>query len=208
LVHLHRLPADDPHTATAPFVERQLTYWHQMWHKSGRQLRGMDDCFSRLSRTVPRDATPVLLHGDPHLDNAIFSPTGRLLALLDWELSARGPALIDLAHLLLFWSEDGELPYISRSVASQATGFPTRDQLVRDYAERSGSSLEDLPFYEAFTAWRLACGMSAVSDRLAARPIAGASDAAASGFVDGDLPYEDAVNRLAARAVELSRDLT
>ncbi|NEK56847.1 phosphotransferase family protein [Geodermatophilus sabuli] len=207
LIHLHALPVPDAEGAGPSFVERQLSYWDDTWRRSGREIPGMDDCFDRLRRNVPTGETVVLLHGDPHLDNAIFHPEGQVRALLDWELSSRGPALIDLAHLLLFWAEPGEIPFITRSEPSQAEGFPSRRRLVQLYAERSGRSLVNLPFYEAFTAWRLACGMSVVSQRSSARAVAGPRAAAPDLFVEGDLPYDEAVTRLADRAHDLSRQL-
>jgi aminoglycoside phosphotransferase (APT) family kinase protein len=77
--------------------------------------------------------------------------------------------------------------------------------LVQLYAERSGRSLVNLAFYEAFTAWRLACGMRVVSQRSSARAPAGPQ--AGGMFVEGDLPYDEAVTRLADRAHDLSQQL-
>jgi aminoglycoside phosphotransferase (APT) family kinase protein len=207
LIHLHALPVADRDDSGPSFVERQLAYWHDIWRRSPRHIPGMEECHDRLRRSIPTGETAVVLHGDPHLDNAIFHPTGQVRALLDWELSSTGPALIDLAHLLLFWAEPGELPFITRSEASQADGFPSRRRLVELYAERSGRSLANLSFYQAFTAWRLACGMSVVSNRSSTRAAAGSSAAHSGMFVEGDLPYDDAVTRLAERALDLSRQL-
>jgi aminoglycoside phosphotransferase (APT) family kinase protein len=207
LVQLHALPVPDGDGSGPSFVARQLSYWRDIWRSSGREIPGMEDCADRLRRNVPTGEAAAVLHGDPHLDNAIFHPDGRVGALLDWELSSRGPALIDLAHLLLFWAEPGETPFITRSEASQADGFPSRGRLVQLYADRSGRSLDNLAFYEAFTAWRLACGMSVVSQRSSARAAAGPSAAMSDMFVEGDLPYDEAVTRLADRAQDLSQQL-
>lgn len=50
-----------------------------------------------LRQLYDRDLPQGLIHGDPYLDNVLYSPDGDLLALIDWEDSCQGPFVLDLA---------------------------------------------------------------------------------------------------------------
>jgi len=49
----------------------------------------------------------TLIHGDLHLDNLIFDPPGRTVAILDWQIASVGPPASDVA-LLIYSSLDVE----------------------------------------------------------------------------------------------------
>ena len=67
-----------------------------------------DNDRSKVDRHNPTDARvhelladvpDTLLHGDFHLDNVLFPPTGPVI--LDWARVARGPAFLELADVAL-----------------------------------------------------------------------------------------------------------
>ncbi len=74
------------------------------------------------------DAGAHLVHGDFHIDNAVFDTDLNVIAVFDWELATLGHPIADLAWSLLFWAELGdESTYLAEAVTS-APGFARRDR--------------------------------------------------------------------------------
>ena len=102
------------------------------------------------------------MHGDYRLDNTVLHPTapGRILAVLDWEMSTLGDPLTDLGALLA----SGVSRTTTRSLAAArimapvtaAEGFPTRAEVVERYAARTGFDVSDVDWYQAFAFFKLA----------------------------------------------------
>ena len=114
-----------------------------------------------------RDETAVV-HGDFRLDNTIVDVTGqgRIAAVLDWELSTLGDPLADLGLLLTYWHDRDDDERAQIAVAAGITtrkGFPTADQLAHRYA--SMAALDELPFYSALGAMKLAVILEGVHAR-------------------------------------------
>ena len=83
----------------------------------------------RLAAAVPPDVvagTAHLVHGDFHIDNAVFDDDLRVIAVFDWELATLGHPIADLAWALLFWAEPGEHEPFLQVAADVAPGFPGR----------------------------------------------------------------------------------
>ena len=94
----------------AGFMERQLRRWSQQWEASRvEEVPALDALRDELVRTLPPERVHAIVHGDFRLDNTVLHPTrpGRIVAVLDWEMSTLGDPLTDLGALLAFWSEDG-----------------------------------------------------------------------------------------------------
>jgi aminoglycoside phosphotransferase (APT) family kinase protein len=83
---------------------------------------------------------------------------GRLRAVFDWDMSTLGDPLSDLGALLTYWSEPEDPPAF-RAMAmmpTEASGFLSRAELVRRYAERSGRDVSAIEFYHVLGLFRLA----------------------------------------------------
>ena len=158
----------------AGFVERQLRRWSQQWEASKTgELPALDRLRDELGRTLPPQRSSAIVHGDYRLDNTILHPTspGRIVAVLDWEMSTLGDPLTDLGTLLAYWSEDadGDVLAAARVMApvTAAEGFPTRSEVVRRYAARTGFDVSDVEWYQAFAYFKLAVVCQGIAARAA-----------------------------------------
>jgi len=184
----------------AGFVERQLRRWSQQWEASKTgELPALDALRDELVRTLPPQRATAIVHGDYRLDNTILHPTtpGRILAVLDWEMSTLGDPLTDLGTLLAYWSEeaDDDVLAAARVMApvTAADGFPTRAEIVRRYSARTGFDVSDVEWYQAFAFFKLAVVCQGIAARAAGGAMLG------SGF--------DEAQRLVAPLVAAGRRL-
>ena len=158
----------------AGFMERQLRRWSKQWEASkARDMPALDALRDALVRTLPEQRAAAIVHGDYRLDNTVLHPTapGRVLAVLDWEMSTLGDPFTDLGALLAFWSEPGDGPVVAaaRIVApvTAAQGFPTRAEVVERYAARTGFDVSGVEWYQAFAFFKLAVVCQGIAARAA-----------------------------------------
>jgi len=141
----------------AGFVMRQVRGWSERWQRSKLDaLPEMDRLAEWLASHLPADpAAPAIVHGDFKLDNVMLDPVdaGTLVAVLDWEMCALGDPLVDLGILLAYWppSAPGHL-----APAGDGSGWPSRDEIVARYAEKSGRDVARVRYYETFALFKVA----------------------------------------------------
>ena len=198
---LARLHATDPAAAGLAdfgrgtgFMERQLRRWSQQWEGSrSGDLPALEALRDELARTVPPQPAVAIVHGDYRLDNTILHPTrpGRIVAVLDWEMSTLGDPLADLGALLAYWSEPGDDDVLAAAriipPVTAATGFPNRGEIVRRYAEITGFDVTNVAWYRAFAYFKLAVVCQGVAARAAGGAMLG------SGFDDAQAIVEPLV---------------
>ena len=180
------------------YIERQLRRWHGQFGKSQEQAREIgvyrpvplvDEVHKILTDRLPPQQGTTIVHGDYRLDNTIMSGEGRIMAVLDWELSTLGDPLADVGTLLAYWAEDQAratpspaVVTMAQSAATGLPGFPARAEIADRYAASSGRDLADIGYYIAFAYWKLACILEGVFVRYAANAMGtGAHDADALG---------------------------
>ncbi|ROO58826.1 aminoglycoside phosphotransferase (APT) family kinase protein [Micromonospora sp. Llam0] len=168
----------------AGFAARQVRRWKRQLDASrSRDLPGVDELHARLAATVPTAGPGTVLHGDLRADNVVAGdlraddvvaddlraddgPAGghgpaegttggrrAIRAVLDWEMSTLGDPLTDLGLTLV------------HAGRVRVPGQPGTDELAARYARRSGRSLDDLPWYLAFGAYKLAVILEGVHYR-------------------------------------------
>jgi aminoglycoside phosphotransferase (APT) family kinase protein len=198
LAHLH---ATDPAAAGladfgrgSGFMERQLRRWSRQWEGSkSADLPALEALRDELGRTVPPQPAVAIVHGDYRLDNTILHPTrpGRIVAVLDWEMSTLGDPLADLGALLAYWSEPGDDDVLTAArivpPVTAAAGFPPRDEIVRRYAEITGFDVTNVAWYRAFAYFKLAVVCQGVAARAAGGAMLG------GGFEDAQAIVEPLV---------------
>src|SRR5262249_49819805 len=101
---------------------------------------------------------PSIVHGDFKLDNVMLDPgdLGRIVAVLDWEMSALGDPLVDLGILLAYWQPTS--PPEQRDALTTVThrpGYLTCDEVVARYAARSGRAASNVRYYEIFALFKI-----------------------------------------------------
>lgn len=113
-----------------------------------------------LVERIPPACAPTVVHNDFKLDNMMLDPAdpGRVVAVLDWDMTTLGDPRIDLGTLLGYWPEPTDPPE-RLAIAMQPTyleGFPTRAEVVARYAARTGKDVAAIAFFETFALFKLA----------------------------------------------------
>jgi aminoglycoside phosphotransferase (APT) family kinase protein len=173
LVQIHAIDPDAVGLADLgrkeDYVARQLHRWQGQWEKSKtRELEPIDRVHEALSARIPEQGPATIVHGDYRLDNMILTPRGEVAAVVDWELCTLGDPLADVGLLVTYWPERGEDTLALGMPANLAPGFPSREELINRYAERSGRDLSQLNFYVALGYWKLAIILEGVYARYTA----------------------------------------
>jgi aminoglycoside phosphotransferase (APT) family kinase protein len=124
--------------------------------------------------------------------------TGRIAAVLDWELCTLGDPLADIGYIGVSWSDEGSVPRRATD-PTVAGGFPLYAELLERYAMRTGRDLSEIEYYRAFAAFRLAV----ISEGVYARYLHGVM---ADEDVDLNM-FKTNVEDLAAGALQALREL-
>lgn len=146
------------------YLERQVRRWAgqlDLTRVHTRALPGIDEVTEWLRAHLPESGPTTVVHGDYKLDNVMYGhePPAHLLAVLDWEMATLGDPLADVGYCLSFWGPAGievEVGLHDLNRLSQAEGFPSQQEMVALYEEKSGRSVHDLPFYLCLGIWKIA----------------------------------------------------
>ena len=174
--------------------------WTRQWADSRtRDLAAIDEVAELLAASIPEQQSVAIAHGDYRLGNCLTDlENNRIAAVLDWELCTLGDPLADLGYLGVYWAD----PEGNGQRSNDPTGagqFPPYEQLVERYAARTGRDVSNIPYYVAFSAFRLAV----ISEGVYARYLHGAmGDDVDPEILNG---FRDAVEELAVGALTTLR---
>ncbi|GAB2829661.1 phosphotransferase family protein [Actinocorallia aurea] len=157
----HEAVGLDGYGSPEGFLERQVPRWMSELEGYGKldgypgpEIPGLERVASWLEDHRPSRWRPGIMHGDYHLANLMFSPTGpEVAAIVDWEMSTIGDPLLDLGWLLATWPV-GDAVSIAGPLGA-AGGLATRDELIAAYAERSTRALDAVDWYEVLACFKL-----------------------------------------------------
>lgn len=161
LADLHSLDVDDiglgDLAKRTGYIERQVKRWSTQWENSKtRDLSAIDEVADILAKNIPTQQGVVVAHGDFRFGNCLTDvATGRIVAVLDWELCTLGDPLADLGYIGVYWTDHGH-PLLREVDPSGIEGFPNYVDLVQRYADRTGRDVSNVGYYRAFSSWRLA----------------------------------------------------
>lgn len=152
------------------YFARQLSRWTQQYHASEvERNEKMHQLIDWLELNLPADDGIVtLVHGDYRLDNMVFAKDStQVLGILDWELSTLGHPYADLAYQCMQWRlpNTGSFRGLA-GIDRKAIGIPTENQYVAQYCKhRNIKTIDNWPFYVAFSFFRLAAILQGVYKR-------------------------------------------
>jgi aminoglycoside phosphotransferase (APT) family kinase protein len=108
---------------------------------------------------LPPESGTAIVHNDFRIGNMIVdTETGRIAAVLDWELATIGDPLADLGYFLTSYPMPGEplVPTSAMSTAVLETGYPGRTALLERYADRTGTDVSGVNWYATLAMYKLA----------------------------------------------------
>jgi aminoglycoside phosphotransferase (APT) family kinase protein len=182
------------------YLERQLRRFGGLWeHNRTRDIPEVEQVGKWLAENMPESPAATIVHGDYRLGNTMFAcdAPAELVAILDWEMATIGDPLADLGYLMIHWTQKGDdLGRFNLQNVTQREGFPTREELIARYEERSGRSMSALDWYVTLALWKATVFMEGNYKR------------AVSGSTDDPYlkTFGEGVLELARRAVKVTRD--
>jgi aminoglycoside phosphotransferase (APT) family kinase protein len=147
------------------YLERQLRRFTGLWEvNKTRDLPRVQEVGDWLAANLPDSPAATIVHGDYRLGNTMVAddPPGRVIAIFDWEMATIGDPLADIAYLTITWAQENDpmtTMFSALGAVTRREGFPSRDELIAHYEERSGRSMTDLRWYQALALWKAAVFM-------------------------------------------------
>ena len=143
------------------FVARQVDGWSKRWEAAVDEAApDASDLIAWIRAGIPESNATTLVHNDFKLDNILVSrdDPARAVAVLDWDMCTRGDPLLDLANLVIYWSEetDSQIWREALWMPTDKPGFPTRAELVDLYAGLTGFDVSRFSWYEVFVNFKIA----------------------------------------------------
>jgi len=153
----------------AGFLARNVARWGKQWEANKtRDVRAIDELARRLEAALPASGPPAIVHGDYRLDNTMLATDdpGRIVAVLDWEMSTVGDPLTDLGLFLVYSGAGSDVAGVrSVSAVSEATGFLAADEIADRYGRATGRDVAHLDFYVVFAFYKLAVILEGINAR-------------------------------------------
>lgn len=144
------------------FIDRQVGRWMselEGYSKNegypGPEIPGVEEVAAWLDANKPTNWTPGILHGDYHFSNVMFAhDSGKLVAIVDWEMCTIGDPLLDLGWLLATWPEPGK-PMGAGSAIVAAGGLCSPDEALAHYAKHTTRDLSAIGWYKVLACFKL-----------------------------------------------------
>ncbi len=141
------------------YLERQLRRFTGLWeHNQTRDVPEVERVGTWLRENLPDSPPATIVHGDYRLGNTMLAPDppANLIAIFDWEMATIGDPLADLGYLMIHWvqSDDEAVGQFNLNTVTTQDGFPSREEMIARYEERSGRSMRALNWYVTLALWK------------------------------------------------------
>ncbi len=141
------------------YLARQLRRFNGLWeHNKTREIPEFEEVSAWLADNMPASPQATIVHGDYRLGNTMVASQApaRLIAIFDWEMATIGDPLADIGYMMLHWrqADDADDSRFNLQSVTVRDGFPTRQEMVSRYEQRSGRSMHALDWYVALAMWK------------------------------------------------------
>lgn len=161
---------------TQDYYPRQIKRWTAQYLASCDVPAGgeagataMKKLIDYLPTHCPSNESVTLVHGDYRLGNVVLSEQSCAVSgILDWELATLGDPLADVAYCCIPYHLPGDMLGIKGLMGLDlaALGIPDEATFLQHYCHSTGrQSIENWPFYVAFSLFRLAAILQGVYHR-------------------------------------------
>ncbi len=142
------------------YLERQVRRWGSQWELVKREDDPFDDdvrrLHSALAEAIPARSRTSIVHGDYRIDNTMLDAedAGKVLAVLDWEMSTLGDPISDAALMCVYRHPLFNVIHASSAWASPS--MPDADELAHRYSLAAEQQLDHWGFYLALGYFKVA----------------------------------------------------
>ena len=161
LVKLHAIRPDEVGLSDfgrpQGYLARQVRRFSEQWQRiKYREVPELDELCRRLNSFTLPESDHAIVHGDYKLGNVLVDGAGHIIAILDWEMATLGDPLMDLGFLCLSWSGLGQAEDDGEGEPAATAGFPSWEEVLQRYAERSNRAVQALDYYVVLNHFKLA----------------------------------------------------
>lgn len=149
------------------YYARQTRRWtRQLQQTPGAADPSLDRMGAWFAANLPPETPTTLVHGDFRIGNLMADPAdGRLVAVLDWELSTLGDPLADLAHWCMFYELAPDQLGGLAGLDLDRLGIPCRARFLDLYRAAGGAEAPLTAFHRGFAFWRMAIIFAGIAAR-------------------------------------------
>lgn len=160
---------DDPGPGTAA-ARRAVDHWRRIYEQDRIEAHPiLDRGFGWLERNIPSTDVITLVHGDYRSGNYLHDESGRITAMLDWEMAHYGDPHEDLGWAAMpYWSCEG-----------RAGGLQSEDAMIAHYEREAGVTVDRarVHFYKVLGTVKMAAisltGVKSLCEARSAEPTLG-----------------------------------
>jgi aminoglycoside phosphotransferase (APT) family kinase protein len=141
------------------YVLRQVDGWIKRYFNSQTDdITSMKEVAEWMQKNIPTSMRTSFIHNDFKYDNLVLNPNDLtdIIAILDWEMATVGDPLMDLGTTLAYWAEPGDPDSLKPFNLTWMPGNFTRHEAVQHYQQHSGWHVDNIVFYYAFGAFKVA----------------------------------------------------
>ena len=140
------------------YLERQVKRFLGLWEiNKTREIDEVETIGNWLRENMPQSPPSTIVHGDYRLGNTMLAsdPPAHLKAIFDWEMATIGDPLADLGYMMVHWIRPGDqVGYFNLQAVTMLDGFPSREEMIAKYEQRSGRSMQALNWYVTLALWK------------------------------------------------------